>query len=229
MAVDLHFATGPAGNESDLPAAPVIRVVLADGHALMRRSLRLLLDGEPDIEVIAEAAELASVMRHVQDRRPHVLALELSMPDGSSLEAIGELRERAQATQVVVLTMEDHPGFAQRAFAAGAVGFVAKDLADGELPQAIRAAAAGNEFVSPRVASRLEALRGSLSDEALSPRGIEVLRLLALSKTSVEIARKLHLSARTIAAHRARIRKKLGLVTRAQVVRYAVGHGLIGS
>ena len=94
----------------------------------MRRSLRLLLDGEEGIEVIAEADDLAAVTRHVHAHEPHVLVLDLSMPDGSSIEAISRLRERAPDTQIVVMTMEDNPVFAQRAFAAGALGFVAKDL-----------------------------------------------------------------------------------------------------
>ena len=113
------------------------------------------------------------------------------MPGGSSIEAISRLRERAPDTKIVVMTMEENPVFAQRAFAAGALGFVAKDRADEELPQAVRAAARGEEFVSPRIAARLDALHRSLTDDALSPREVEVLRLIALGHTSVEIARKL--------------------------------------
>ncbi|MGD1058304.1 MAG: response regulator transcription factor [Solirubrobacteraceae bacterium] len=202
--------------------------MLADDHALMRRSLRLLLDGEEGIEVIAEANDLAAVTRNVHSHEPHVLILDLSMPDGSSIEAISRLREQAPDTQIVVMTMEENPVFAQRAFAAGAVGFVAKDLADDELPQAIRAAARGEEFVSPRTATRLDALQRSLTDDALSPREVEVLRLIALGHTSVEIARKLHLSPRTVETHRARIHGKLGLATRAELVRYALRRGLLG-
>ena len=213
-----------------MPRRPMrdIRVLLADDHALMRRSLRLLLDGEDGMEVIAEADDLAAVTRHVQGHEPHVLVLDLSMPDGSSIEAIGRLREQAPDTQIVVMTMEENPVFAQRAFAAGQSGFVAKDLADGELPQAIRAAARGEEFVSPRIAARLDALQRSLTDDALSPREVEVLRLIALGHTSVEIARKLHLSPRTVETHRANVHRKLGLATRAELVRYALRRGLLG-
>ena len=110
-------------------------MLLADDHALMRRILRLLLDGEDDMEVIAEANDLASVTRHVHAHQPHVLVLDLNMPDGSSIEAISQLRERAPETQIVVMTMQDSPAFAQRAFASGAIGFVVKDLADEELPR----------------------------------------------------------------------------------------------
>ena len=227
MASHLHLARIP----DDPNAAPTnadIRVLLADDHALMRRSLRLLLNGEDGMEVIAEADDLATVTRRVQGHQPHVLVLDLSMPDGSSIDAIGRLREQAPDTQIVVMTMDDNPVFAQRAFAAGAVGFVAKDLADGELPQAIRAAARGEEFVSPRTAKRLDALQRSITGDALSPREVEVLRLIALGHTSVEIARKLHLSPRTVETHRANVHRKLGLATRAELVRYALRRGLLG-
>ena len=136
-----------------------IRVVLADSHALMRRSLRLLLDGEEGVEVVAEADDLASVVRHVEGDRPQVLLLDLSMPGGSSVEAIGRLRERVPATQVVAVTMEDDPVFAQRALAAGAVGFVMTERSDAELLQAIRTAARGEEYISPQMTTRLEAMR----------------------------------------------------------------------
>ena len=227
MAAYLHLA--PALTETDVsPSAPShIRVVLADDHALMRRSLRLLLEGEEGVDVIAEAADLASAVSHVDGYRPQVLVLDLGMPDGSSIEAVGQLRERAPETQIVVLTMQDNPVFAQRAFAAGALGFVAKELADSELPQAIRAAARGEEYVSPRVAPRLDVLRSSLTEDRLTPREVEVLRLIALGHTSVEIARKLHLSPRTVETHRARIHRKLGLATRAELVHYALRAGLL--
>jgi two-component system response regulator NreC len=227
MASHLQLARSPE-DPATAPANAHIRVLLADDHDLMRRSLRLLVDGEDGMEVIAEANDLATVTRHVQAHEPHVLVLDLNMPDGSSIAAIGRLREQAPDTQIVVMTMDENPAFAQRAFAAGAVGFVAKDLADGELPQAIRAAARGEEFVSPRSATRLDALQRSITDDALSPREVEVLRLIALGHTSVEIARKLHLSPRTVETHRANVHRKLELATRAQLVRYSLRRGLLG-
>jgi two-component system, NarL family, response regulator NreC len=193
----------------------------------MRSSLRQLLDHEQDVEVIAEASDLEIVLRHVRDQRPHVLVLDLSLSGGSGSEAIGELRDRAPATEIVVLTMEDNPVFAQRAFVAGALGFVLKDLADIELPQAIRAAARGEEYISPRVATRLDALHRTLTEDKLTPREVEVLRLIALGYTSVEIARKLQLSPRTVETHRAHIFTKLAYSTRAGLVRYALRRGLL--
>ncbi len=195
----------------------------------MRRSLRLLLDREEHIDVIAEAADLASAVRHVHRHKPHVLVLDLGLFNaaGSSIEAIGPLRERMPETQTVVLTMEDDPAFARRAFAAGALGFVLKELADCDLPQAVRAAARGEEYISPRVADRLDALHQPQTDGELTPREVEVLQLIALGHTSVEIAGKLQVSPRTVESHRARIHKKLGLTTRAELVRYALGRGLL--
>jgi two-component system response regulator NreC len=229
MANHLHLAPSPAGTGSPVRAASPICVVLADDHALMRRSVRLLLDGEENMEVIAEASDLASVARHVQGHQPHVLVLDLNMPGGSSLEAISQLRERVPETQIVVMTMQDSPVFAQRALAVGAVGFILKDLADTELPEAIRAAARGEEYVSPHVAARLNALHRALTEDKLTSREVEVLRLIVLGHTSVEIAHKLHLSPRTVETHRARIHRKLELTTRAELVRYALGRGLLGS
>jgi two-component system response regulator NreC len=159
----LHLAPVPT-EVGAIRSERSIRVILADDHLLMRRGLRLLLDGEDGVEVIAEAVDLASVVRLVHSHRPHVLVLDLSMPDGSSIETIGKLRERVPATQIVVLTMDDSPVFAQRSLAAGALGFVLKDLADSELPQAVRAAAQGEGYVSPRVAARLDALQRSLAE-----------------------------------------------------------------
>jgi two-component system response regulator NreC len=228
MASHLHLAPSPDDPQPVSVDAP-IRVVLADDHELMRRSLRLLLEGEAGVEVVAEANDIPAVARHVQGHQPRVLVLDLNMPGGSSTEAIGRLGERSPETHIVVMTMEENPVFAQRAFAAGAVGFVAKDLADAELPQAIRAAALGQQFVSPRIAARLDALHRSLTDDALTAREVEVLRLIALGHTSVEVARKLHLSPRTVETHRANIHRKLGLDSRAELVRYALRRGLLGA
>ncbi len=119
----LHLAPVPA-EEGVIRPQRSLRVVLADGHSLMRRGLRLLLDGEDEVEVIAEAVDLASAVRLVHSHRPHVLVLDLGMSDGSSIERISELRERVPETQIVVLTMDDSPVFAQRALAAGSLGFV---------------------------------------------------------------------------------------------------------
>jgi two-component system response regulator NreC len=148
------------------------------------------------------------------------------MPGGSTIETIGKLRENAPDTQVVVLTMEDNPLCAQDALATGALGFVLKDRADSELGAAIRAAACSEEYISPRVAARFEALRRSVTGDELTSREVEVLRLIALGHTGVEIAGKLHISRHVMESHRARIHSKLGLATRAELVSYALGRSL---
>lgn len=228
MSARLRLASQPTGDcHTDAGALP-IKVVIADDHSLVRRSLRLLLEGEEDVVVVAEAADLATVARHVHGHVPHVLVLDLQMPDGSSLETIRQLRRHAPGTEIVVLTMERSPLFAQRALDEGAVGFVLKDRADTELPVAVRLAAKGEEYVSPHVAAALDALRRTVDGDGLSPREMEVLRLIALGHTSAEIAGKLHLSRRTIETHRARIHRKLGLGTRAELVHFALRRHLIG-
>jgi two-component system response regulator NreC len=225
----LHLAPVSPLEEPTAPARTPIRVVLADDHALMRRSLRLLLDGDDDIEVVAEVADQAAMRKHVHGSRPLVLVLDLGMPNGSSLATIASLRASVPETHVVVMTMEDDPTFAQRAIAAGAAGYVLKDRADQELVAAVRAVAAGGEFISAPVSARLSALRQALTDDELSAREAEVLQLIAFGHTNVEIARKLRLSPRTVETHRARIHRKLGLRTRAELVHYALNRGLLAT
>jgi two-component system, NarL family, response regulator NreC len=136
-------------------AAQPIRVVLADDHAAMRQNLRLLLDGEDGLEVIAEATDLSTVVRQVSGGRPHVLVLNLRMRGGSSIEAIRLLGAQAPDTRIVLLTMDDDPAFATHALDTGALGFVLKEMADSDLPEAIRHAADGRRYVSPRIAATL--------------------------------------------------------------------------
>lgn len=204
-------------------------MVLADDHHAVRRNLRALLDLEDDLQVIAEAADISSVLRHVPTHVPHVLVLDLRLPTGSGLQAIRRLRSEVPETEIVVLTMEESPAFAHRALVAGAIGFVLKDRADVELTQAVRRAARGEEYVSSRVAAGLEAMRKAVNGDGLSPRETEILRLIALGHTNAEIANQLHLSRRTVETHRAHVHRKLGLSTRAELVRYALRSELIGA
>lgn len=217
---------------TSLRLAPVavdseIKVVLADDHHLVRRNLRLLLEGEDGIAVVGEASDLSTAIRHVKGHAPHVLLLDLRMPGGSSIEAIRRLRAEVPETEIVVVTMEDNPVFARQAIDAGAVGYVLKHHADAELSHAVRLAAGGEEYISPRVAARLDAVRRAVEVDGLSPRETEVLRLIALGFTSGEIAEDLHLSSRTVDTHRRRIHRKLGLGKRSELVRYAMKRNLI--
>jgi two-component system response regulator NreC len=143
-----------------MPVHP-IRVVLADNHPAMRRSLRLLLDGEADVHVVAEAGDLAMVESLVRQHQPHVLVLDLGMYNGSSIEAIDRLRREVPSSEIVVLTMEEGPEFERRAIEAGAIGFVVKDRADSELPDAVRSAAQGEAHISASVSAGPSSVRQS--------------------------------------------------------------------
>jgi two-component system, NarL family, response regulator NreC len=222
-----HLHLAPAPTDRGIEPQASIRVVLADDHALMRSTLRSLLDGAQGVEVIAEVDDLPSALRQVQGHQPNVLVLDLRMPGGSSIEAIRELSRCAPDTGVVVLTMDDSPSIAQEALAAGALGYVLKEFADDELSQAVRAVACGREYCSPSIAAVVEAAREVRDHDALTVRETEILRLIALGHTSVEIAAQLHISPRTVESHRARIHNKLGLATRAELVHFALGHGLL--
>jgi two-component system response regulator NreC len=213
-------------NGHGVAAAP-IRVALADDRALVRHGLRMLLGPEDDIELLAGSGDVGSLGRQVATHHPDVLVLDLGMPSRSAIAAIRGLRERAPDTQIVVLTDAREPMFARRALGAGALAFVAKESADSDLPQAIRAVARGARFVSATVAPLLDATRRSFAEDRLTARELEVLRLIALGHTSAEVARTLSLSPRTVETHRARIHKKLGLATRAELVSYALRRRLL--
>jgi len=206
-----------------------LTVVVADDHAMMRRGLRQLLEDERGITLTGEAVDLESTTQVVTERQPDVLVLDLTMPDGSAIDILAELRAKSPQTRIVVVTMEDAPGFAQRALAAGAGGFVLKELADQDLADAVYAVAQGEEYISAPVARRLATLRQARTDGRLTAREAEVLRLIALGHTNVEVARQLGVSARTVETHRANIHGKLELRTRAELVRYALRCGLLES
>jgi two-component system response regulator NreC len=210
-------------------ATPAIRVVVGDDHSLMRRTLRLLLEREEGLEVVAEAGDIPAAIHQVHGQRPDVLILDLSMPNGGSIEAIRRLRAQVPTTAIIVLSMEEDPAYAQQAIDAGAIGYVLKDTADTDLPEAVRNAVDGKRFLSRRVGAVIAAMHTSEREDALTPREVEVLRLIALGHTSAEVADQLHLSRRTVETHRARIHRKLGLTARAELVRYALRRGLFAS
>jgi two-component system, NarL family, response regulator NreC len=208
-----------------------IRIVLADDHGVVRTGLRLLLDGEDDFEVVADAADVDATLRAVLGHKPDVLVLDLNMPGTlTSLDAISGVAERSPGTATVILTMQDDPEYARRALRAGALGYVLKEAADTELVEAVRRAASGDTYLNPALGARLattpEQPAGPPDD--LSVREVEVLRLIALGHTNTEIGEQLFLSVRTVESHRAHVQQKLGRSTRADLVRYALDHGLLG-
>jgi len=228
MTANLQLAQLPTNLARTVQAGAPIKLVLADDHHVVRRALRLWLESEKNVEVIAEAGDVPTAIRHVKRHLPHVLLLDLRMPNGSSIEAIRRLRQEVPETQIVVATIEESPLFARQALDAGAIGYVLKDNADTELQAAVRCAARGEEYVSPCVAARLEGLQRAAQDDGLSPRETDILRLIALGLTSAEISGRLHLSRRTVESHRRRIHHKLGLGKRSELVRYALARHLIG-
>ncbi|HWE08212.1 MAG TPA: response regulator transcription factor [Solirubrobacteraceae bacterium] len=206
-----------------------ITIVLAEDHKVVRSGLKLLLEADGRFEVLAEAGEVADTVSAVRRCRPRVLVLDLNMGGESSLDAIPQLRSDAPETQIVVLTMQDSPAFARAAFHAGAVGYVLKEAADGELMSAVELAAEGGTYLNPELGARLasEPAASASRPDNLSPREAEVLKLIALGHTNGEIAATLFLSVRTVESHRAHIQQKIRLTTRAELVAYAREHDLV--
>jgi two-component system response regulator NreC len=206
-----------------------ITVVVADDHGVVRKGLRLLLDAEDDLEVVAEAGTTTDAVRLTQAHRPRILVLDLNMPGGSSLEAIPAVLAGTPETRVVVLTMQDDPAFAREALQAGASGFVLKEAADDELLEAVRRAAAGDTYLNPRVGARMAATPADPPGppDDLTQREVDVLRLIALGHTNADIGKQLYLSTRTVETHRAHIQQKLRRTRRADLVRYALEHGML--
>ena len=219
---------------SSLATAPVaektVTVVVADDHHVVRAGLRLLLDAEIGMDVIGEAADADAALRTVLGYKPDVLVLDLNMPGAlTSIDAIPLVAERSPGTRVVVLTMQSDPAFARHALRAGAAGYVLKDSANAELVEAVRRAAAGGTYLAPRLGAALAASPAEPEGppDDLTPREVEVLRLIALGHTNPEIGAQLFLSVRTVESHRAHIQQKLRRSSRADLVRYALDHGLL--
>lgn len=206
-----------------------MRIVLADDHVVVRAGLRMLLEDEGDLEVVAEAGDVESARRYVRAHRPDVLVLDLNMPGPPSIDAIPDIRAESPQTQIVVLTMQNDPRYARRALRGGALAYVLKEAADGELVQAVRLAADGRTYLNPELGARLaaEPTEGDRLPDELTEREGEVLRLIALGHTNAEVGEQLHLSVRTVESHRAHIQQKLGRTSRAELVRYALEHGLL--
>jgi two-component system response regulator NreC len=204
-----------------------IKIVIADDHAIVRRGLRQLIEGEDGFEVVAEAEDVESARRYVRGHSPNVLVLDLNMPGEPSIEAIPKLRTEFPETQIVVLTMQNEPAYARSALGAGVLGYVLKESADAELVQAIRAAVAGEQYLNPRLGAKVAAEPLPGPPDGLSDRELEILRLIALGYTNSQVAEELFLSVRTVETHRAHIQQKLGLSDRAELVRYALDRKLV--
>ncbi len=216
----------PAEDSSGAQETATTTIVLADDHTVVRNALRLLLDAEPGFEVVAEAGDADTAVRYARGHKPTVLILDLNMPGRASLDAVPDIKEASPETEIVVLTMQNEPAYARRALQAGVRGYVLKEAADAELVQAVRKAAAGDTYLQPALGARLAAGDADDGDE-LSERERDVLRLIALGHTNAEVAEQLYISIRTVESHRAHIQQKLRLSSRAELVRYALEHGMV--
>lgn len=216
--------------------AAKIRVVIADDHAVVRSGLRLLINSQKDMVVVGEAKDAREARASAVETSPDVVLLDITMPGGNGIRVIGEICRDKPATRVLVLTMHEEPDYLRSALAAGGAGYLLKRSADSELLSAIRAVASGQRYVDPSIAESLvqELLREPVGEEAageerLSPREREVLELLAYGYTNQEIAEKIFVSVKTVETYRARLTQKLGVKTRAELVRYAMRQGLLRS
>jgi two-component system response regulator NreC len=213
------------------PTDGSISIVLADDHAVVRRGLRMVLDAEDDLAVLAEAGTTDDAVRLVKAHRPDVVVLDLNMPGtvASSLDVLPVLAADAPDTRIVVLTMQEDPQYARTALAAGANAYVLKEGADTELVAAIRLAAAGEVYLNPRLGARIAAAPPEPDGppDDLTAREVDILKLIALGHTNTEIGQQLFLSVRTVESHRAHIQRKLDRTSRAELVRYALDHGLV--
>jgi two-component system, NarL family, response regulator NreC len=208
-----------------------IRTVIVDDHAVVRAGLRLLLEAEEDIEVVAEAGDAREAIFEARAQKPDVILLDVVMPGRSGLEAIPDLMKESPESKILVLSMQDDAAYVREAFGSGASGYVLKEAADAEVVGAVREVADGRRYVHPVLGARLVAAdadeRARSEEDPLSEREHEILRLLALGHTNQEIAADLYLSVRTVETHRAHIMQKLRISTRAELVRYALDHGML--
>ncbi len=212
-----------------------IRVLLAEDHRIVRDGVRMLLQSEPDFVVVAEAANGREAVARTKETHPDVAILDISMPDLSGLEATRLIKIESPLTQVLILTMHESDEYFFRALQAGAAGYVLKKAATQDLLNAVRAVARGEAFLYPSVAKKLigdylnRVQTGAAQDDyaRLSDREREVLVLIAGGFSNQQIAEQLVISTSTVQTHRAHILEKLGLQTTADIVKYAVQHGLI--
>ena len=208
-----------------------VRVLIVDDHAVVRSGLRLLLEGEQDIDVVGEAGSAREAILEARSTKPDLVLMDVTMPDGSGLDAVPTLLHEHEGLKVLVLSMQDDPRYVREAFTVGASGYVLKEAADTEVVAAIREVAKGGRYVHPELGARLVAADADelrrAEENPLSEREQEVLRLLALGHTNQEIAKQLFISVRTAETHRAHIMQKLRLATRAELVRYALAQGLL--
>ena len=216
------------------PAAQ-IRVLLADDHRLVRAGLRVLLATQPDIDVVGEAGDAEETVGEATRLRPDVIVMDLAMPKGGGLEATRRISESGLPSRVLILTAHAEAQYLLPVLRLGGSGYLLKDAADEDLVEAIRAVHRGEAFLPPSAATllvrdylhRVGESEPSTAYEQLSPREREVLRFTAEGYDARDIGERLYLSPKTVETYRRRAMEKLGLQSRAELVRYALRHGLL--
>src|SRR5580704_14385192 len=215
-----------------------IGVLIADDHAILRTGLRMLIDAQPDMRVIAEAQNGDEAIQAARKTMPDVVILDITMPERGGLHAIGEILRNNASVHILLLTMHEEPAYLRTALAAGASGYVLKKSVDADLLSAIRAVYRGRTYVDSELAEVLvrDAFSDGIPDRAgsaarsvLSDRELQVLKLVAEGFSSREISEQIYVSTKTVETYRARFAEKLGLKSRAQIVRYALNLGLLSS
>jgi DNA-binding NarL/FixJ family response regulator len=209
----------------------LIRVLIADDHGIVRAGLRMLIERQSDMRVVAEAEDGVAALESTQAERPDVAVLDVSMPRMTGLQAAREIRSHVPDTRVLLLSMHDDERYFLEGLEAGAAGYVLKRAADTDLIGAVRTVAGGRTFLSDEAQRALmdEWLEGGRAepDDPLTPRELEVVKLIAEAFTNRQIAETLKLSEKTIESHRANVFAKLGMRDRVEIVRYAIRRGLV--
>ncbi|HEX2112242.1 MAG TPA: response regulator transcription factor [Gaiellaceae bacterium] len=216
-----------------MPIPLKTRILLADDHAVVRRGLRLVLDGESDLEVVAEAGDGAEAVERALRDDIHLAILDVTMPRMTGIQAAREISRQRSDVRTLILSMHDNEQYLFEALRAGASGYVLKSAADRDLVEACRAAMRGQPFLYPAAVAALvrdhleRAGEGKGAGEILTPRELEILKLIAEAYTSKEIADTLVISVKTVERHRANILEKLGMRDRVELTRYAIKRGLV--
>jgi two-component system response regulator NreC len=206
-----------------------IRVAIVDDHALVRDGLRLILERERDIDVVGDAADAAGAFALAATRRPHVMVVDLTLGGSDGIALLRDLTSRHPRIRLVTLTMHEHEETVRQAFLAGAAGYVVKGAPSADLVTAVRAVARNQHYVHPVVASVVvvDSLRWLRQADRLTPREIEVLRLLTAGRTAAETGHALGISAHTVRRHIANVTEKAGVRGRVALTRYALEHHLV--
>jgi DNA-binding NarL/FixJ family response regulator len=208
-----------------------MRILVADDHGIVRSGIRLLLERQPDLHVVAEAQDGVDALEQTLTHHPDVCVLDVAMPRMTGLQAARQIRAHRPSTHVLMLSMHDDERYVFEALEAGASGYVLKREADHDLVAAVRAVGRGEAFLTNAAERSLvrDWMRGGATGprEALTPREVEVVKLIAEAHTNAQIAAILHLSEKTVESHRGNVLRKLGMRDRVQLVRYAIRRGLV--